>query len=136
MYCTDVKLYSVKDDNLRRQPKFVVFLPQLLELFGNCPACKMPGVLVEVTKFGTMVQVQTTCNNSKCMKCTNVWTSQPRIKMSNAHIPAGNLLLSFAILTAGGSASKTLRIFEHMGLGSICLSTFFHHQRVCMNAVK
>ncbi len=114
-----------------KQPKFVVFLPQLMELFGNCPTCYMPGVLVEITKFGTMVQVQTTCNHSNCKKCNNVWTSQPRIKMPNSNIPAGNLLLSFAILTGGGSASKTLRIFEHMGLGSISLSTFYRHQRVC-----
>jgi hypothetical protein len=42
----------------------------------------------------------------------------------------GNLLLSFAILVAGGSASKVIRIFQHMGLGCISLPTFFRHQRV------
>ena len=121
----------VKDDNLRKQAKFVVFLPQLMELFNNCPTCNMPGVLVEVKKFGTMVHIETTCNHRKCNKRINVWTSQPRIIMPKSSIPAGNLLLSFAILTGGGSASKTLRIFEHMGLGSISLSTFHRHQRVC-----
>jgi hypothetical protein len=110
----------VKDDNLRSQPKFIVFLPQLIELFVVCPSCKMPGVLVEITKFGTMVQVATTCNQDKC-KHHNVWMSQPCIKMPHSNVPAGNLLLSFSILTAVGSASKSLRICKHMGLGCISL---------------
>ena len=101
-----------------------------MELFDICPTCKTPGVLVEVTKFGTMVQVTTTCNQEQCKQHV-VWTSQPQIKMSHTNVPAGNLLLSFGILTAGGSASKCLRVFKHMGLGCISLSTFFRHQRVC-----
>ena len=120
----------VKDDNLRMQPKFIIFLPQLLELFQACKNCKMPGVLIEVKKFGTMVQVETTCSNDNCSQRNNVWRSQPT--MPGTFIPAGNLLLSFSILCGGGSASKVLRIFEHMGLASISLSTFFRHQRVCI----
>ena len=49
---------------------------------------------------------------------------------------AGNLLLSFAILVAGGCASKVLRIFGHMGLGRISLSTFFRHQRVSSKQIN
>ncbi len=100
------------------QPNFIIFLPQLLELFQVCKNCKMPGVLIEVKKFGTMVQVETT------------WRSQPT--MPGTFIPAGNLLLSFSILCGGGSASKVLRIIEHMGPASISLSTFFRHQCVCI----
>ena len=48
----------------------------------------------------------------------------------NAKIPAGNFLLCFAILLAGGYASKVIKIFNHMGLACISLSTFFQHQRV------
>jgi hypothetical protein len=39
---------------------------------------------------------------------TYVWTSQPYLLGLFA---AGNLLLSFAILTAGGSVTKVLNIF-------------------------
>ena len=110
------------------EPKFVVFLSQLLELFKVCATCKKPDVLVEVKEFGTMVQVETTCNNKRCPERNIVWKSQPL--MPDTLTSAGNLLLSFAILVAGGSASKTIRIFEHMGLGCISLPTFFRHQRV------
>jgi hypothetical protein len=50
--------------------------------------------------------------------------------MTGTKIPAGNFLLSFAILVAGKSATKVLRVFNHMGLKCISLSTFFKHQRV------
>lgn len=49
--------------------------------------------------------------------------------MPGTKIPAGNFLLCFAILLAGGSASKVIQIFNHMGLACISLSTFFRHQR-------
>ena len=120
----------VNDGNLKTQPKFVVFLPQLLELFDVCPSCKMPGVLVEVKGFSTMVQVETTCCNDNCMQKNRTWKSQPF--MPGTYISAGNVLLSFSILCAGGCASKVIKIFEHMGLGCISLSTFFRHQQVCI----
>ena len=50
--------------------------------------------------------------------------------MEGTRIPACNLLLSFAILLAGGTATKVLRIFDHMGLACISLKTFFKDQRV------
>ncbi len=116
------------DENLRAEPKFVVFLSQLLQLFQVCATCKLPGVLVEVKEFGTMVQVETICNNESCPQRNNIWKSQPITP--GTLTSAGNLLLSFAILVAGGTASKVIRIFKHMGLGCISLPTFFRHQRV------
>jgi hypothetical protein len=85
-------------------------------------------VLVEVKEFGTMVQVETTCNNKRYPEQNIVWKRQPL--MPGTLTSAGNLLLSFAILVADGSASKMIRNFEHMGLGCISLPTFFRHQRV------
>ena len=43
---------------------------------------------------------------------------------------AGNFLLCFAILVAGGSATKVFQIFSHMGLSCVSLKTFFLHQKV------
>ena len=63
-----------------------------------------------------------------CMKCKQSyeWQSQPTV---HGKIPAGNLLLSFAILMAGASISKTLLIFRHMGLSVYAARTYFRHQR-------
>ena len=36
--------------------------------------------------------------------------------MKGTRIPAGNLLLSFATLVAGASASKIFRVFSHVGM--------------------
>ena len=84
--------------------------------------------MLETKKIGTMAEVRILCANPKCQKRENVWRSQPQ--MEGTRIPAGNLLLSFAILLAGGTATKVLRIFDHMGLACISLKTFFKHQRV------
>ena len=120
----------MKDDNLRTQPKFVVFLSQLLLLFNVCQSCNTPDPSVDVRQTGTMATVVTSCSNPLCKKKGNTWQSQPSMPGSN--VAAGNFLLSFAILVAGGSASKVLKIFNHMGLCCISLATFFRHQQVCI----
>ena len=113
------------DSNLRKEPKFVVFFTQLLALFKFCHACKHDRPLVEVAANGTMAEVTSTCGN--CGN-TSKWFSQPN--MTGTKIPAGNFLLSYGILVAGTSATKVLRVFHHMGLKCIALSTYFAHQRV------
>ena len=42
--------------------------------------------------------------------------------------PAGNVLLSLAVLMAGASISKILLVFRHMGLVCYSARTFFKHQ--------
>ena len=76
---TYMSLYRVfcNDGNLREEPKLVVFLSQLLELFRVCATCRSPDILVEVKEFGTMVQVETTCSNNRCLQRSNIWKSQP-----------------------------------------------------------
>ena len=115
----------LKGTNLRTEPKHIVFLSKLLLLFKFCHICKADNPLVEAHRVGTEAVVKTTC--STCKK-ENVWHSQPT--MPESSIPAGNSLLCMAILLAGGSASKVLQIFSHMGLGCVSLSTFFKYQRV------
>ena len=115
----------LKGTNLRTEPKHIVFLSKLLLLFKFCHICKADNPLVEAHRVGTEAVVKTTC--STCKK-ENVWHSQPT--MPESSIPAGNSLLCMAILLAGGSASKVLQIFSHMGLGCVSLSTFFKYLRV------
>lgn len=114
--------------NLRTEPKFIVFLSQLLMLFQLCPFCKMQKPLIEVKQTGTLVEIATSCGYDKCPCRENVWRSQPNIP--GTKIAAGNFLLSFAVLVAGASASKVFQVFSHMGLACIKLRTYFERQRV------
>lgn len=116
-----------EEDNIRTEPKFITFFTQLLILFKFCHFCHEPNPLVETLQIGTMAEVRALCVNPKCGK-EFIWKSQP--VMPATKIPAGNFLLCFSILVAGGSASKVFQIFKHMGLACISLNTFFEHQRV------
>lgn len=118
----------MRGKNLRTEPKHIVFLSQLLLLFGFCHSCKTDNPTVDVNQVGTEAVVTTSCSNPKCEKPNNTWHSQPFIP--GTKLPAGNLLLCMAILVAGGSASKVLTIFSHMGLSCLSLNTFFKYQRV------
>ncbi|CAB3991467.1 Hypothetical predicted protein [Paramuricea clavata] len=64
------------NENLMMELKFVVLLSQSLKLFKVCATCKKPDVLVEMKEFGTMVQVEMTCNNKICPGGNKVWKSQ------------------------------------------------------------
>ena len=120
---------SKKDYNLRSEPKFIVFFTQLLSLFQICRECKSEKTLVEVNSHGTMAEVTTICVNPDCGKKSK-WYSQPLFP--GTKIAAGDLLLSFAILVAGASATKVFRVFQHMGMTCVSLTTFFKYQRVSL----
>ena len=62
-------------DNIREQPKFIVFLTQLLLLFKTCIFCHESGPLLKVSQVGTMVTITTSCQNIECGK-DFVWKSQ------------------------------------------------------------
>ena len=119
---------SETETDVRKQPKYIIFLTQILLLFKFCPVCKEDNPRIRTREVGTMLEVKTVCRNLLCPRRINVWKSQPEIEGTN--IPAGNLLLCFAILVAGGSATKVFRIFSHMGLACLSLGTFFKHQKV------
>ena len=114
-------------DNIRTEPKFIVFFTQLLSLFQLCGQCKRGHTVVNVNSHGTMAEVVTTCIHPKCGKKTT-WYSQPNFP--GTKIAAGNLLLGFGILLAGSSATKVLRVFQHMGMACFSLATFFRYQKV------
>eukprot|EP00112_Aurelia_sp_Birch-Aquarium-sp1_P013363 Seg2834.2 transcript_id=Seg2834.2/GoldUCD/mRNA.D3Y31 product="hypothetical protein" protein_id=Seg2834.2/GoldUCD/D3Y31 len=80
------------------------FLSQLLLLFRVCPLCKADGLLTEQRVIRTMIEIASFCANPKCQKKESIWRSQP--EMPGKKIPAGNFLLSFAILVAGAISAS------------------------------
>lgn len=74
-------------------------------------------------QHGTMVIVYQHCFT--CGENAFVWRSQPLLL---GKYPAGNILLSFAILMAGASISKIFLVFRHMGLCMYSIRSYFIHQ--------
>ena len=79
--------------------------------------------MVSMKKNCTMVTVTQSCSN--CGPKPFVWRSQPLVL---GRYPAGNILLSFAILMAGASVSKVLLVLRHMGISIYSARTYFVHQ--------
>ena len=94
-----------QEKNEREEPKGIVFLSKLLLLFQYCHICFTPNPEVTALKTRTLLTIETKCN-----KCKEIFTckSQPFLL---GKFPAGNLLLSFAVLCAGASIKKVLLVF-------------------------
>ncbi|XP_073256636.1 uncharacterized protein [Porites lutea] len=121
------RVKSPKDGNLRTEPKFIVFLSQLMLLFQSCHVCKGKNPPeVEAQQIGTKAVITTVCTNPGCC-AESTWHSQPN--MPGTKLPAGNFLLCMSVLFAGGSITKIRQIFNHMGLACVSVNTFFKHQR-------
>ena len=71
-----------------------------------------------------MVTVTQDCLH--CGDCGFTWRSQSQIF---GRYPAGNILLSFGVLTAGASISRVLLVLRNMGLSAITSRSFFQHQK-------
>ena len=92
--------------NVREEPKRTVFLSKLLLLFQFCHLCFFAKPNVAVTQTGTMLTIVSECSN--CGE-TYTWKSQTDLL---GRFPAGNLLLSFAVLCAWVSIRKVLLVFQ------------------------
>ena len=73
---------------------FTVFKMQLLELLNSCPKCSSVAMVQLKQTVGSMVRFQQDCG---ICGYNRLWQSQP---MTGA-VPAGNLLMSAAILFSG-----------------------------------
>ena len=71
---------------------------------------------------GTFIAIKQHCSHCEHRR---LWTSQPRIKDT----PAGNILLSAAILFSGATPGKILRVLNHMKVACFTDRTFYYHQR-------
>ena len=62
----------------------------------------------------------------ECHHCGHKWksNSQPFIK----DVPAGNILLSAAILFSGSTPTKSLRLLKCLEMACIAERTFYYHQ--------
>ena len=103
------------------QVKYIVFEECLLSLFEYCFHCHSP--CSNITKYvcGTFIRITQSCDSCEAV---NTWDSQPFIK----EIPAGNILLSAAILFSGSLPEQALRMLNHFGCSTITSRTFFWHQ--------
>lgn len=104
-----------------RQQTYIVFESALLLLFKVCTYCGFASTQVKKVVNGTFLRVIQPCND--CGK-KRVWESQPFIGLR----PAGNVLLSSAILYTGSLPSKALRLFQVLKCAAISRSAFFRHQ--------
>ena len=111
---------------------YLVYESALLLLFTLCIACKKATTIIEKSVFGTFLSLKQFCKNCKHK---HIWQSQPHI----GSIPAGNILMSAAVLYTGSLPAKALRIFKFLHCPTISTSTFFRHQssilRPAINAV-
>ena len=112
-----------KGTDVREEPTGIVFLLKLLQLFQFCHLCLALNLQLSITQTGTMLTVKSAC--SSCGG-THIWKSQPYMLGT---FPAGNILLSFGILSAGASVRKIILVFKHMGLLCYNEATYYYHQR-------
>lgn len=108
------------------EKKYLVFESSLLQLLQwcHCPDCGSLEVSSSAPKMlinGSLLSLTIVCKS--CGR-GSTWRSQPNV----SQIPAGNILMSAAILFAGATPTKILRVFRHMGLTSISDRTFHRHQ--------
>ena len=103
--------------------KFIVFESHLLSLFKSCPQCQHP-TTISLHTIGSYVHINRTCARDSCAYRDN-WDSQPYVQDT----PAGNLLLSAAILFSGSLPSKAIRMLQFINCACITDSTFYTHQR-------
>jgi len=118
-----IYMFDLKGKDLREEPKGIVFLSKLMLLFQYCHLCLAPAPVISVSQYGTLLNIDATCQ--KC-KQTYTWKSQPFLLNK---FPAGNLLLSYAMLCAGSSVKKVLLVFQHMNLLVYHEATYYYHQR-------
>ena len=102
--------------------KYIVFKSSLLELFTHCSLCHIACTGKVAYKKGTFIAIR-----QSCVHCGHqrLWSSQPHIQDT----PAGNILLSSAILFSGGTPGKILRVLSHMNIACFTARTFYNHQR-------
>ena len=107
---------------VEKQQTYLVFESALLVLFSICFICRSTYTSIEKFTRGSFLCIKQICRN-----CNNtyVWESQPYV----GNIPAGNIMISAAILYTGLMPAKVLRVFSSLNCATIKRMTFFRHQK-------
>lgn len=95
-----------------------------MELFQKCEVCHLLTDAAICQEQGSFIAVRQTCQCGH----TRRWESQPKVN----GVPAGNILLSAAILFSGCSPTKVLRMFSFVNIMAISVQTFFKQQRTVL----
>ena len=99
-----------------------MFKSSLMELFTHCSVCHNTCTGEVAYNQRTYISVKQYCSHRVHQR---LWSSQPRIKDT----PAGNILLSAAVLFSGATSGKILRVLNHMKVACFTECTFYYHQR-------
>ena len=123
LHYTCVVCRNLPSATVHDEEKFIVFKSCLWQLFEQCNLCTRPCLVETVVSKGSMVVI-----NQQCPHCQyqRSWSSQPMI----GNTPAGNVLLSAAILFNGASYTKVLRVLEAMKVVCISPRTFQDHAQM------
>ena len=124
MEITSPGFISYRDDTEdppENEVKFLVFRSHLLSLFTVCRSCHQLCSGEVVQQMGTFISIKQSCSH-----CDHewLWNSQPFIKNK----PAGNILLSAAILFSGSTPAKVLHFLNCLNVACITDRTFYLHQ--------
>ena len=101
--------------------KYLVFESELYKLFTKCPKCYSPTIHINNHMVDSMLSISYSCLNGHSSK----WNSQPLL---NA-MPAGNLLVSAAILFSGNTYTNINSFSNFCGLPIISETKFYDIQK-------
>ena len=117
---------------LVHEDKFIVYwscLLPLLKLMACSRCAEMESSITSTTK-GTLLLAYFIC---RACQFKTQWKRQPYV----GNMPAGNISLSTAILTADAVPSKMLRVLSHMQVAAITTRTFSRYQRsLLLSAIR
>ena len=121
----DTSFQSVtENESLLQDPlcdrKFVVFESALLSLFRDCRSCGL-SVTLNTSLYGTLLVIKAICPDGH----TFTWYSQPFV----GRAPAGNILLSAAILFSGSTYTTFSNIADILNLSVFNEATFYRIQK-------
>lgn len=102
--------------------KYLVFESELVKLLRFCPNCGSCITDISKTISGSCLTVSYSCFAGH----SDIWRSQPLIH----HMPAGNLLLSAAILLSGATYSKTEQFSKILSMPILSRSEYFKIQKI------
>ncbi|XP_064474320.1 uncharacterized protein LOC135388606 isoform X2 [Ornithodoros turicata] len=100
---------------------YIVSRSCLVELLQVCALCSSRETSVQLTTMGSLARATVTCVSGHRRQ----WNSQPLVHEK----PAGNIAMCSAILFSGSSITKSLRLFDIMGIARIHRSQYFEYQK-------